>query len=56
MVMFANDTVLAGENREEINNKLDEWKLAHHFLGENRLMITRSKTGDLNLNLREENK
>jgi hypothetical protein len=27
-MMFANDIVLVGENLEEVNNRLDEWRLA----------------------------
>jgi len=39
--MLADDIVLVGENLEEINNRLDEWRLALEGKG---LRIRRSKT------------
>jgi len=39
--MFANNIVLVGENREEINHKLDLWRLALKGKG---LRISRRKT------------
>jgi len=40
-MMFADDIVLVGENLEEINNRLDDWRLA---LARKVLRISRSKT------------
>lgn len=38
--MFADDIVLIGENLEDVNNRLDEWRLA---LEEKSLRISRNK-------------
>jgi len=40
-IIFAEDIVLVGENLEEVNNKLYEWRLAIDGKG---LRISRSKT------------
>jgi hypothetical protein len=41
VMMFADDIVLVGENLEEVNNRLDAWRLA---LKGKRLRISRNKT------------
>jgi len=50
--MFADDIVLVGENREEVNQMLDVWRLALEGKG---LRISRSKTNYIEYELDEKN-
>jgi len=52
-IMFADDIVLVGKNLKEVNNRLDEWRLA---LEEKGLRISKSKQSIKSMILEEETK